>query len=255
MHTWSCVYGSVGTGRVDYGAGWSAVGMVLGSVLGREVSRSALREAPGQPVQGVAQVRAALTGLIRSARHELLSFDDPAGALGHGIPEPFLEFAAACVRTTADQATAVRRIAPRHGLTHLPAPWLCPGGARVTDAIPFKLIVADRTVAAVPLDLELHYNGVLLIRDPVVVKALVRVHRSWWDGGDDLGGQSVPGSLPAHLRPVLQALLDGLTDETAATRLGMSGRTYSRRVGELLTALGTTSRFRAGAEAARRGWV
>lgn len=199
--------------------------VVPGSVLGREVSRSALREVPGQPVQGVAQVRAALTGLIRSARHELLSFDDPAGALGHGIPEPFLEFAGACVRAAAQQATAVRRIAPRHGLTHLPAPWLCPGGARVTDSIPFKMVVADRTVAVVPLDLELHYNGVLLIRDPVVVQALVRVHRSWWDSGDDLNGRAAPGALPSHLQPVLQALLAGLTDETAATRLGMSGRT------------------------------
>ncbi|WP_217518832.1 hypothetical protein [Streptomyces lunaelactis] len=46
-----------------------------------------------------------------------------------------------------------------------------------------------------------------------------------------------------------------LGDRTAATRPGRSGRTYSRLVGELLTALGTTSRFRAGAEAARRGWI
>lgn len=238
-------------------------GMVPGSVLGREVAqdfsreitRSVLREVPGQPVQGAAQVRAALTGLVRSARHELLSFDNPAGALGHGIPEPFLEFAGRCVRTATARTATVRRIAPRHGLTHLTAPWTGPGAARVTDSIPFKMLVADRTVAAVPLDLELHYNGVLLIRDPVVVQALVRAHRSWWDTGDDLTGQAVPGTLPVHLQPVLQALLAGLTDETAASRLGMSGRTYSRRVGQLLTALGTTSRFRAGAEAARRGWV
>ncbi|MFF3458148.1 DNA-binding response regulator [Streptomyces sp. NPDC002730] len=200
-------------------------------------------------------MKAALTSLVRSARHELLSFDNPAGALGHGIPEPFLEFAGACVRTAAAQTATVRWIAPRHGLTHLTAPWLSPGAARVTDSIPFKMIVADRTVAAVPLDLELHYNGLLLIRDPVVVQALVRAHRSWWDTGDDLTGQAIPGALPVHLQPVLQALLAGLTDETAATRLGMSGRTYSRRVGQLLTTLGTTSRFRAGAEAARRGWV
>ncbi|MDQ0943425.1 hypothetical protein QFZ67_005130 [Streptomyces sp. V1I1] len=232
-----------------------AVGVAPGSVLGREVSRSVLREAPGQPVQGVTQVRAALAGLVRSARHELLSFDDPASALGHGIPEPFLEFGGACVRTAAEQTAAVRRIAPRHGLTHLAQPWLCPGATRVTDSIPFKMVVADRSVAAVPLDLELHFNGVLLIRDPVVVQALVRTHRAWWDTGDNLTRHTVPGAVPAHLQPVLLALLAGLTDETAATRLGMSGRTYSRRVGELLTDLGTTSRFRAGAEAARRGWV
>ncbi|MEV6394807.1 DNA-binding response regulator [Streptomyces sp. NPDC051907] len=229
--------------------------VVQGSVLGREVSRSILREASPQKVHGAAQVRAALTSVIRSARHELLSFDDPAGALGHEIPEPFLEFAGACVRAAGEQAATVRRIAPRHGLTHITEPWLCPGGARVADSIPFKMVVADRAVAVVPLDLDLHYNGVQLIRDPVVVQALVRTHRSLWEQADELSGHARPGALPSHLRPVLEALLAGLTDETAATRLGISGRTYSRRVGELLTALGTTSRFRAGAEAARRGWL
>jgi hypothetical protein len=149
----------------------------------------------------------------------------------------------------------VRRIAPRHGLTHLAAPWLLPGAARVTDSIPFKMLIADRTVAAVPIDLDLHYNGVLLIRNPVIVRALVRAHRCWWDTGEDVTAPVIPGALPLHLRPVLHALLAGLTDEAAAARLRMSGRTYSRRVGELLSALGTTSRFRAGAEAARRGWV
>ena len=199
-------------------------------------------------------MRAALTRLVRSARRELLSFDDPAGALGQGIPERFLEFADACVRSATGQTAAVRRIAPRQGLSHIREPLRCPGAVRVTDSIPFKMVVADRTVAAVPLDLELHYNGVLLIRDPVVVQALVRTHRTWWDTGDDPTRHMV-GPVPAHLRSVLHAMLTGLTDEAAAARLGMSGRTYSRRVGELLTALGTTSRFRAGAEAARRGWL
>ncbi|MGW1489947.1 DNA-binding response regulator [Streptomyces sp. NPDC002402] len=199
-------------------------------------------------------MRAALTGLVRSARRELLSFDDPAGALGQGIPERFLEFADACVRSATGQTAAVRRIAPRQGLTHMREPLHCPGAVRVTDSIPFKMVVADRTVAAVPLDLELHYNGVLLIRDPVVVQTLVRTHRTWWDTGDDPTRHMV-GPVPAHLRSVLHAMLTGLTDEAAAARLGMSGRTYSRRVGELLAALGTTSRFRAGAEAARRGWL
>ncbi|MCX4582065.1 DNA-binding response regulator [Streptomyces sp. NBC_01481] len=199
-------------------------------------------------------MRAALTRLVRSARRELLSFDDPAGALGQGIPERFLEFAGACVRSATGQTAAVRRIAPRQGLTHMREPLHCPGAVRVTDSIPFKMVVADRTVAAVPLDLELHYNGVLLIRDPVVVQTLVRTHRTWWDTGDDPTRHMV-GPVPAHLRSVLHAMLTGLTDEAAAARLGMSGRTYSRRVGELLAALGTTSRFRAGAEAARRGWL
>ncbi|MGW2558977.1 DNA-binding response regulator [Streptomyces sp. NPDC001514] len=216
--------------------------------------RQALPEEPrpGRPVRGLAQVSATLTGLVHAARHELLTFDDPAGS--PRVPEPFRALAGACVRAAEDRPATVRRIVPRRALPHLPPPGRLVGRARVADSIPFKLVVADRTVAAVPLDLELHSNGLLLIRDPVVVRALVRTHQSWWDGGDEVAA-AVSGSAPAHLRPVLDAMLEGLTDETAATRLGMSARTYSRRVGELLAALGTASRFRAGVEAARRGWI
>ncbi|MEU2154449.1 DNA-binding response regulator [Streptomyces sp. NPDC019396] len=209
----------------------------------------------GRPFRGLDEVGAALTGLVQSARHELLTFDDPAGS--PGVPEPFRALAGSCVHASliaAMERATIRRVVPRHALPQLPPPDQLGGQARVTDSIPFKLVVADRTAAALPLDLRLHCNGLLLIRDPVVVQALVRTHQLWWEGGDEIQAAD-EGSMPAHLRPVLDALLAGLTDEAAATRLGISGRTYSRRVGELLSTLGTTSRFRAGAEAARRGWI
>ncbi|WP_241518739.1 LuxR C-terminal-related transcriptional regulator [Streptomyces sp. CB03238] len=71
------------------------------------------------------------------------------------------------------------------------------------------------------------------------------------------GVPATPPSPPAppHLREVLRVLEQGLTDEAAAAQLGISARTYSRRVGELMAQLGTGSRFRAGVEAVRRGWL
>ncbi|MFE4590175.1 helix-turn-helix transcriptional regulator [Streptomyces laurentii] len=211
---------------------------------------------PGRPVRGTRRVSAALAGLAASVRQELLTFDDPVASMTREIPEPFLELAGACMRAAVERAAEVRRIVPRHAVPHVAGAARVPGRARVIDAIPFKMIVVDRAIAAVPLDLEILYNGLLLIRDPVVVQALVRAHHTSWDTGRELAGLAPPSrDLPAQLRPVLEALLAGLTDETAAARLGMSPRTYSRRVGELMAALGTTSRFRAGAEAARRGWV
>ncbi|MFE3328498.1 DNA-binding response regulator [Streptomyces sp. NPDC059176] len=193
-----------------------------------------------------------LAGLVRSARHELLTFDDPVGA--SEVPESFRTLAVACTRKTTAQPATVRRIVPRQALAHLPPAGRISGRARVTDSIPFKLVVADRAVAAVPLDLRRHCNGLVLVRDPAVVQALVRTHLAWWAGGVDLE-TAVSGTAPDHLRPVLDAIMAGMTDETAAARLSMSARTYSRRVGELLAALGTASRFRAGVEAARRGWI
>ncbi|MFE5796021.1 DNA-binding response regulator [Streptomyces sp. NPDC056503] len=234
-----------------------------GSVM---LARSAMNRAAtegqrpaGRPVRGARRISAALAGLAASTRHELLTFDDPVASASRAIPEPFLELAGACMRAAAERAGEVRRIVPRHALPRLEDGPRIPGRARFADTIPFKLIVVDRTVAAVPLDLELLYNGLLLIRDPVVVQALVRTHHACWTTAEELvrlpPPRSASGGPPEPLRPVLEALLSGLTDEAAAARLGMSARTYSRRVGELMAALGTTSRFRAGAEAARRGWL
>lgn len=61
--------------------------------------------------------------------------------------------------------------------------------------------------------------------------------------------------LPEPLHMVLLQLLSGATDQTASNRLGISPRTYSRRVSELLGHLGVESRFQAGAEVVRRGWI
>jgi DNA-binding NarL/FixJ family response regulator len=62
-----------------------------------------------------------------------------------------------------------------------------------------------------------------------------------------------PSAVPEHLTGVLEQLASGATDQAACRRLGMSSRTYSRRVSELLEHFGVRSRFQAGVEMARRG--
>lgn len=70
------------------------------------------------------------------------------------------------------------------------------------------------------------------------------------------GMAAAPGEQPPeHLLPVLEQLLTGATDVTASQRLGMSPRTFSRRVSELLDYLGVLSRFQAGVASVNRGWV
>lgn len=62
-------------------------------------------------------------------------------------------------------------------------------------------------------------------------------------------------SPPEHLLPIVEALLSGRSDVTASRLLGMSPRTFSRRVTELLVHLKVETRFQGGVEVARRGWV
>ncbi|MFE8993165.1 hypothetical protein ACFYMI_36140 [Streptomyces collinus] len=52
---------------------------------------------------------------------------------------------------------------------------------------------------------------------------------------------------------MLYALGSGMTDVTASRELGMSLRTYRRRVAELLVVLGADSRFQAGVRVGELG--
>ena len=54
---------------------------------------------------------------------------------------------------------------------------------------------------------------------------------------------------------ILRQLQSGSKDEQIARTMGLSLRTVRRRIAELMIELGADTRFQAGAEAARRGWL
>ncbi|RMI31978.1 helix-turn-helix transcriptional regulator [Nocardia stercoris] len=56
-------------------------------------------------------------------------------------------------------------------------------------------------------------------------------------------------------RAILTLMGLGATDDTIARRLGMSRRTVVRRTASLLERLGASTRFQAGVQAMRRGWL
>lgn len=54
---------------------------------------------------------------------------------------------------------------------------------------------------------------------------------------------------------IIRMLAKGLTDEVVAQRVGISKRTYRRRLKAAMRKLGASSRFEAGAAAVRKGWL
>jgi DNA-binding NarL/FixJ family response regulator len=67
---------------------------------------------------------------------------------------------------------------------------------------------------------------------------------------------SAPGQGPGDDESALLGLLAaGLTDGAIARHLGTHPRTVQRRVRDLLDRLGAGTRFQAGIQAARRGWL
>ncbi|MFD0537059.1 hypothetical protein ACFQY7_28315 [Actinomadura luteofluorescens] len=138
--------------------------------------------------------------LAGATRQELLTFDDPSSCVSQGVPERMLRHAAACVRQAAAQVPTLRQITSPQGLAHDAdldtIQWRNGGQARLIEQIPFRLAVFDRTTAVIPLDLDVFYNGMLVIRDPAVVRALTRTHHNSWTSGDDLVTDREPDRPP-----------------------------------------------------------
>ena len=63
------------------------------------------------------------------------------------------------------------------------------------------------------------------------------------------------GELDQVDRALLSLLNAGLKDEAVGRQLDLSERTVRRRIADLVDRLGATSRFQAGAQAVRRGWL
>ena len=127
---------------------------------------------------------------------------------------------------------------------------------RVLPDLPTRLLVVGDSHAVVPEPLGLADLPLAVVRQRGVVEAM-----AWWF--EELWGRAaVPALADAEselrldLRQfLLEQLAAGAHDEQIARKLGISLRTVRRRVAALMTELGADSRFQAGVEAARRGWV
>jgi hypothetical protein len=119
-----------------------------------------------------------------------------------------------------------------------------------------ETILLDRRVAILAGDMAHGLRTFSVITSPQVVQGVSALFEVAWNAASDL---AVHDATLVDLRPlaprILTALNEGWTDETAARALGLSLRTYRRRVAELMSALGATSRFQAGARARELGLV
>ncbi|MEI5097778.1 DNA-binding response regulator [Streptomyces sp. PmtG] len=111
-----------------------------------------------------------------------------------------------------------------------------------------EAIVIDRRVAVLAGSRSRGPRTYTVVRVPEVVDGVRSLLYATWEAAEPLASALAAGApvLDDEARLVLQALSDGLTDEAGARRLGMSLRTYRRRVAELMAELGATSRFQAG---------
>ena len=128
---------------------------------------------------------------------------------------------------------------------------------RILAEVPCRLAITGTAAALMSEEFGLPTERRLVIRQPGLVEALTLMFEGLWEKA-----MSVPGLDPqpdaegaSDQRLLLLELAGGAKDEQIARALGMSVRTVRRRVADLMDDLGADSRFQAGVEAVRRGWI
>jgi DNA-binding NarL/FixJ family response regulator len=120
-----------------------------------------------------------------------------------------------------------------------------------------RLVIVDREAAVVPLHPDRPLDGALELRQPGVVAGLVALFEQVWATGTPFG-EATPRderALSPSEQTLIRLLAGGHTDESAARKLAVSLRSVQRMMTALTERLGAASRFQAGVEAARRGWL
>lgn len=133
----------------------------------------------------------------------------------------------------------------------------------VADGLPFSGLIVDDKTALVDLSRhDARADGSFVVRRLPAVAALAAMCDVAFELSTPMGptlavrsGEAEGAPLEERDRRVLSLLASGATDQQISRSLGVSTRTVERRVSHLMQALAAATRFQAGAQAARRGWI
>lgn len=127
--------------------------------------------------------------------------------------------------------------------------------ARITDRLPTKLVVVDARQAMIPLQGDAGtIDSAVLIGPCALLDGLLELFEMTWERALPLPayrkGQGAPHTLQQE-DELVHLLASGLTDPAIGRALGCSERTVQRRIAQLMTQHGVSSRFQLGAQLAR----
>lgn len=125
---------------------------------------------------------------------------------------------------------------------------------RVLPELPFKMALADRRAAFVPLNLSDPETPSLLVHSSALLDALRVLFELLWERAAPItlghGGELEIGQPESRMREEIHELISllaaGLQDKAIAHELGISASTLNRRVVEAMAALDARSRFQFG---------
>ncbi|QEV20997.1 helix-turn-helix transcriptional regulator [Streptomyces alboniger] len=134
---------------------------------------------------------------------------------------------------------------------------------RVVDRVPTKLVIADGSLAMVPLTSRTAEPGALVVHASGLLASLTGLFEAVWrealplrlGEGDGTAREEAPEGPDGTDLEILSLLLAGLTDASVAKQLDLGLRTVQRRVKRLMELTGVTTRLQLGWHAYERDWV
>lgn len=137
--------------------------------------------------------------------------------------------------------------------------WISEQGAhvRVTPSLPTRMIIIDRSVVVLPIDIEDSSQGALVVTEQGLVTNSITLYLTVWKSARPLGSQSrhTPNGLTEQEHHAVQLWATGHKDSAVARKLGVSERTVRRINDSVAEKLGARSRFQTGACAVSQGII
>ncbi len=126
---------------------------------------------------------------------------------------------------------------------------------RVISEVPTRMFIFGDAHAVIPEPIGFTDEPRIHVRQRAIVAALTFWFEALWARAAPVPELESGDVTPDGRQFLLEQLMAGATDEVIARKLGISLRTVRRRVAALMTELGVDTRFQAGVEAVRRGWL
>lgn len=195
----------------------------------------------------------------RTAKKEVLGFDCPPYIGYHGTANlTELQLLAEGVRYRCLYDRAAFERPHGHGLEAIYRQIEAGEEARVLAGVPMKLVIADGEMALVPLSTGLEMERAILVRPCALLDALLALFELLWQNAipvslpsdvvADLAANDelAPTSQSADRRALLTMLASGMSDRAIARELGVSVRTVTRRIADLMAETHSVNRFQLG---------
>lgn len=126
---------------------------------------------------------------------------------------------------------------------------------RVMSEVPTRMFILGDSHAVLPEPIGFADEPRVHVRQRSVVAALSLWFELLWSVAAPVPDLESGRGRPDERQFLLEQLMAGATDEVIARTLGIGLRTVRRRVAALMSDLGVDTRFQAGVEAVRRGWL